>query len=110
MSFKADFSHKSTKMKPVSFVLLLLACRLSGANAQNYNFVSSEASDVPLTESVQYSCLFKNLWTSARHPVAYPSFAHWSPLVLVAHSQAYTMWEEGQLASLGVEHVAEVSK
>jgi hypothetical protein len=65
---------------------------------------------VPLTESVQFSCLFKNLWTSGRHPVAYPKYAHWSPPVLVAHSQDYTMWREGQTASPGVENVAEVSR
>jgi hypothetical protein len=97
-------------MKPVSVLLLLLAWRLSGANAQSYNLISSETSDVPLTEPVQYSCMFKNLWTRAHHPVAYPSFAHWSPIVLVAHSQEYTMWREGQIASPGVENVAEVSK
>jgi hypothetical protein len=97
-------------MKPLSFILLLLAWHLSGANAQNYNLISSEASNVPLTVPVEYSCVFRNLWTSARHPVAYPSSAHWSPMVLVAHSQDYTMWEEGQLASLGVENVAEVSE
>jgi hypothetical protein len=97
-------------MKPISFLLVLLACRLSGTKAQNYNLISTEASDVALTESVEYSCVFTNLWTSARHPVAYPSGAHWSPMVLVAHSQAYTMWEEGQLASPGVETVAEVSE
>jgi hypothetical protein len=97
-------------MKPVSFLLLLLAWRLSGTNAQNYNVISTEASDVALTVPVEYSCVFRNLWTSARHPVAYPDDAHWSPMVLVAHSQAYTMWEEGQLASPGVETVAEVSE
>jgi hypothetical protein len=100
------------KMKPVSSVLLVLACRLSGANAQNYNLISTEASDIALTVPVEYSCVFRNhLWTSARHPVAYPpSGAHWSPMVLVAHSQAYKMWGEGRLATLGVENVAEVSE
>jgi hypothetical protein len=110
MSFEAELSHKTTKMKPVSLLLLLMACRLSGANGQNYNLIATEASDVALTVPVEYSCVFRNLWTSARHPVAYPSGAHWSPMVLVAHSQAYTMWREGQIASPGVEHVAEVSK
>jgi hypothetical protein len=97
-------------MKPVSFLFLLLARRLSGTNAQNYNVISTKASDIALTVPVEYSCVFRNLWTSARHPVAYPNDAHWSPMVLVAHSQAYTMWEEGQLASPGVETVAEVSE
>jgi hypothetical protein len=97
-------------MKPVSFLLLLLAWRLSGVHAQSYNLISSEASDVAVTQPVQYSCVFKSLWTSARHPVAYPSSPHWSPMVLVGHSQDYTMWEEGQLASQGVENVAEVSE
>ncbi len=110
MSFEADLPHKTTKMKPLSFVLLLLACLLSGVIAQKYNLISTEASDVALAVPVEYSCAFRNLWTSARHPVAYPSGAHWSPMVLVAHSQAYTMWEEEQLASPGVETVAEVSE
>ena len=112
MSFEALLPHKTTKMKPISFVLLLLAYRLSGSKAQNYNLISTEPSDVALTESIEYSCVFRNhLWTSARHPVAYPpSGAHWSPMVLVAHSQAYKMWGEGRLATLGVENVAEVSE
>ena len=109
-SNQSRYYMKSFEIKPLTLLLLLLACLLSGANAQNYNLMSSETSDVPLTDYVQYSCLFKNLWTSTRHPVAYPSFARWSPIVLVAHSEEYTLWEEGQLASPGVENVAEVSK
>jgi hypothetical protein len=103
-------THKTMRMKPVSFLLLLLAWQLSGTNAQNYNLTSSEASDVASTVPVEYSCVFRNLWTSARHPIAYPSTAHWSPMVIVAHSQDYIMWEGGQLASQGVENVAEVSE
>jgi hypothetical protein len=104
-------------MKTVSILLLLLVWRLTGANAQNYNLMSTETSDVASTVPVEYSCVFRNLWTSARHPVAYPpggttlpDSAHWSSMVLVAHSQDYTMWKEGQLASQGVENVAEVSE
>jgi hypothetical protein len=97
-------------MKTVSVLFLLLARQFSGANAQNYNLISTETSDVASTVPVEYSCVFRNLWTSARHPVAYPNSAHWSPVVIVAHSQDYTMWEEGQLASRGVENVAEVSE
>jgi hypothetical protein len=103
--------HKSMiEMKPVSFLLLLLAWRLSGVNAENYNLISTETSDVALTVPIKYSCVFRNLWTSARHPAAYSLVSYWSPMVLVAHSEDYTMWEEGELASLGVENVAKVSE
>jgi hypothetical protein len=53
-------------MKLVSFLFILPACRLSGANDLNYNVLSTETSDAAPTVPVEYSCVFRNLWTSAR--------------------------------------------
>mmetsp|Transcript_14509 Transcript_14509/g.40350 ORF Transcript_14509/g.40350 Transcript_14509/m.40350 type:complete len:287 (+) Transcript_14509:109-969(+) len=74
------------------------------------NFVSQVPSTVPASHSVTYSCTLTNRWSKATHPVLYEGIsgiAHWSPPVLVAHSNDYTLWAPGTLASPGVESVAE---
>ncbi len=60
--------------------------------------------------SATYACEFHNLWNEINHPFDFPSNAHWSPPVIVAHSNKYRMWETGELASDGVKEVVEVSK
>ena len=72
-------------------------------------FLSQVSSTVPISNSVTYSCTFKNNWSAENHPVGYPGdMAHWSPPVVVSHNDRYSMWAPGDLASLGVETVAEV--
>jgi len=72
------------------------------------NFVSQVLSTVPASHSVTYSCTFTNTWSSENHPFNYPgNDAHWSPPVVAAHGNKYTMWKPGELASNGVKIVAE---
>jgi len=75
---------------------------------QVFDLIASESSDIDSSKTVEYTCTFSNLWTEERHPTLYPNQAHWSPMVVVAHSGGYTMWSDGTLASGGVEDVAEV--
>jgi len=70
-------------------------------------FLSQVPSTVPISHTVTYSCVFNNNWSAENHPVQYPSDAHWSPPVIVAHNDNYSMWAPGDLASGGVERVAE---
>ena len=65
-------------------------------------------SNLPSTSDATYSCKFTNRWSGARHPVMYPSDAHWSWPMLVSHNENYEMWSPGSFATLGVEKVAEV--
>jgi len=66
-------------------------------------------SSVPINQSVQYTCVFANTWSGARHPIEYPSgIANWSPPVLLAHSKAVDLWSPGRFASPGIENVAEI--
>jgi len=65
------------------------------------------SSTVPASHSVTYSCKFTNTWSSETHPVNYPNNAHWSPPVIAAHGNKYTMWKPGNRASKGVKIVAE---
>mmetsp|Transcript_50438 Transcript_50438/g.57114 ORF Transcript_50438/g.57114 Transcript_50438/m.57114 type:complete len:278 (-) Transcript_50438:233-1066(-) len=71
------------------------------------NFVNQVLSAVPASHSVTYSCTFTNTWSSENHPFNYPGSAHWSPPVIAAHGNKYTMWKPGEMASNGVKIVAE---
>lgn len=92
-------------MKVLSSVLLAVLC---APGASGFAVISATMSDVATSTPANYECKFTNLWSASRHPIAYPSDAHWSPPVVVAHSDAYQMWAPGTLATPGIELVAEV--
>lgn len=71
---------------------------------------STVTSNIPASQQVLVSCKFENKWTESSHPVDYPPNAHWSPVVLVSHSNQYHMWSYGDMAGRGVEEVAEVRR
>ena len=73
------------------------------------SFLSQVASTVPASHSVTYSCTMNNNWSAENHPIDYPQSAHWSPPIIAAHSRKYNMWKSGELATKGVENIAEVS-
>lgn len=88
---------------------LLLINAFATAAEDSHDLVSQIASNVPLTKPVEYTCSLVNLWTQERHPRQYPgTSAHWSPAVLVSHSDAYQLWANGSMATRGIEQVAEV--
>ena len=57
--------------------------------------------------SVSYTVEFNASWSSQTHPNAYPSNAHFSPLIGVAHNDQVGFWSPGGLASDGIEQMAE---
>jgi hypothetical protein len=66
---------------------------------------------LPATEDALYSCSLINDWSQTNHPVGYDMIsddAHWTAPVLVSHNNEYEMWAPGQMASAGVQRVAEV--
>jgi len=67
-------------------------------------------STVPIAQSVEYSCILFNNWSGGNHPIEYDivsGSAHWSPPVLLAHSKFADLWSHGDMASPGIENVAE---
>lgn len=69
------------------------------------------AGTVPIAQTVEYSCVLTNTWSGINHPIGYSSVAgsaHWSPPVLLAHSKFATLWSSGDMASPGIEDVAEL--
>ena len=57
--------------------------------------------------SMKYSIDFNGMWSSARHPVEYPSDASFSPIVVASHTGNFQVWRTGELAGNGVQVVAE---
>jgi len=69
------------------------------------------AGSVPITQTVEYSCVLTNNWSGVNHPIGYESVsasAHWSPPILLAHSKFANLWSSGDMASPGIEAVAEI--
>ena len=62
-----------------------------------------------------YEVTFDALWSATDHPTNYPagiwpdvpSAAHYSPIIGASHKEAMTLWAPGEMASEGVENVAE---
>lgn len=61
-----------------------------------------------LGATVNYSVRFDATWSSGTYPAAYPSGAHFSPLVGGVHNAQASFWSPGQLASPGIEAMAEL--
>lgn len=55
----------------------------------------------------RYKVTFNTVWSSADFPVNFPSAAHFSSLIGATHNDQVKFWETGQLASDGIESMAE---
>ena len=57
-----------------------------------------------------YRVSFEATWSEATHPVSFPPRPHFSPLVGATHNADAALWEEGALASAGIESMAETGR
>jgi len=57
--------------------------------------------------SVEYEVTFDATWSSATHPQAIPAGAHFSPLIGATHNDQVTFWQSGEVATPGIERMAE---
>lgn len=55
----------------------------------------------------RYTLTFEALWSAETHPTNFPGDPHFSGLVGAVHNEQVVLWEPGQIASGGVEVVAE---
>jgi hypothetical protein len=60
------------------------------------------------TPTAQYTVTFDAAWSQATHPSGFPPNPHWSPLVGGTHNASVSFWNAGQLASQGIEDMAEL--
>lgn len=69
---------------------------------------SPSPSPVPVPDPVaHYVVTFQSDWSPATHPTDWPEDAHYSGLIGGTHSSRVNFWQEGQLASLGIQLMAE---
>lgn len=66
----------------------------------------------PATPSALYRVTFNATWSQASHPhpdgaASFPDNAHFSPLIGATHSEDAHFWAPGELASSGIEQMAE---
>ncbi len=68
--------------------------------------------EYPSSSTESYVIEFHSLWNpdSGHNFEKFPSSAHFSPPVVVSHNKAVEFWKEGELASKGVERIAEIGR
>jgi len=54
-----------------------------------------------------YTVTFASSWSVTSHPVDFPSNAHFSGLIGATHNNQVVFWREGELASAGIQNMAE---
>lgn len=59
---------------------------------------------------VCYNITLQGDWSEQKQGIEVPGNGHFTVLVGTAHDSSYEMWAQGELASAGVERVAEVGK
>jgi len=78
-------------------------------NAVKSNAVKSNQTQNNISTTAQYTITFDATWSAQTHPISdFPtSNAHFSGLVGAMHNDQVTFWQEGQLATEGIESMAE---
>ena len=69
--------------------------------------IKNPQSTEPL-KNATYRLIFQSSWSAQTHPLNFPSNAHYSPIIGISHDTNFTLWQIGQLASLGIEFMAEL--
>ncbi len=71
--------------------------------------MSPQAVAAPRT-SATYDVIFESTWSAATHPQDFPAGAHYSSWVGATHGDEVEFWAPGELASLGIQDVAELGR
>src|SRR5262245_42337542 len=67
------------------------------------------AVQVPADSVASYTVTFVSTWSAATHPVNFPTTsAHFSGLIGATHDDRVRFWREGELASPGIQAMAEL--
>jgi hypothetical protein len=65
------------------------------------------ASQALASESASYRVTFEADWSQETHPISFPSNPHFSGLIGATHNDQAVLWRSGELASDGIEQMAE---
>ncbi|MEM9066020.1 MAG: spondin domain-containing protein [Planctomycetota bacterium] len=58
-------------------------------------------------QAAEYRVTLDATWSATSHPDAFPPDAHFSPFIGAVHDASYSMWGPGEIASDGIEDMAE---
>lgn len=61
----------------------------------------------PIAPRAKYLVTFDSTWSRTTHPADFPDDAHYSGLIGGTHTSAVSFWQEGRLASAGIQAMAE---
>jgi Spondin_N len=61
----------------------------------------------PAPTTARYRAMFRATWSAVTHSIDFPGSAHFSPLVGGTHNSQVSFWREGELATLGIQDMAE---
>ncbi len=67
----------------------------------------SAQDDLPPAYLARYKVIFEADWSEETHPQSFPSNPHFSGLVGATHNQDARLWEIGELATAGIQSMAE---
>lgn len=68
---------------------------------------AEDVSTATFATNVIYDVVFESTWRAETHPNNFPAGAHLSGLVGAVHRDTVTFWQGGELASAGIESMAE---
>lgn len=88
------------------------SCLLNTADGDTQTTASPTTDNTPSANenqpaSARYRLTFNATWSAQTHPLNFPPPAHFSPLTGAVHNDQVVIWRPGQLASDGVELMAE---
>lgn len=90
-------------MKPIMLILISFAFVACSDDSSN-DFIVSGTGDVSYTVTLNAS------WSSTTHPQNFPAKAHFSNLVGATHNVNTVFWQAGDIATAGIEQMAETGK
>lgn len=96
-----------------SLIVVLSACSGSGSNSNptdtgtGTDAGTDAGTDGGTETTANYRITFNGNWSAGTHPVQYPASAHFSGLIGAVHNDQVIFWEPGQIATAGIELMAE---
>jgi len=88
----------------VSGVQSLIASAADGVSAE----IRAVAGEVPPpSDTAVYQVVFNATWSATTHPTDFPPGPHFSPLIGAVHNDSVSFWASGEIASAGMEQMAE---
>jgi len=100
----AGMASTNWTLGEVSGVQSLIASAADGVSAE----IRAVAGEVPVpSDTAVYSITFNATWSATTHPTDFPPGPHFSPLIGAVHNDSVAFWASGEIASPGIEQMAE---